>query len=57
VVVQPFHFHAEGAVLTQEILAQANAHADRSAAKAGQWARGAAQQDNRQAAYASQLNQ
>lgn len=57
VVVQPFHFHAEGAVLTQEILGQANAHADRSAARAGQWARGMAAQDSSKAAYASQLNQ
>lgn len=56
-IIQPFHFHAEGAVLTEELLGQANAHANKAAAQAGQWARSAARQDSAKAAYSQQLNQ
>lgn len=55
-VVQPLHFHAEGAVVTDELLAQANDHANRAAIQAGQWARSAARQDNARASYAGNLN-
>lgn len=56
-VIQPFHFHAEGAVLTQELLNQANGYADKRATQAAQFARTAARQDSRKAAYDANLNQ
>lgn len=55
-IVQPFHFHAEGAVLTQELLAQANDHANRAAAGAAQYAQQASAKDRSREAYAGRLN-
>lgn len=56
-VIQPFHFHAEGAVLTDELLGQANATAARMAAQAGQAARAGAISDVQRAGYHANLNQ
>jgi hypothetical protein len=55
-VVQPFHFHAEGAVLTTELLDHANRYADRQAAQAYAGARRDARKDSAGQQYAGHLN-
>jgi hypothetical protein len=54
--IAPLHFHAEGAVMTPELLGQANAYADQQAARAAQWGRQRATQDRAQGQYAASLN-
>jgi hypothetical protein len=56
-VIQPFHFHAEGAVVSQDILDQANATAAQFAAQAGRAARAAAVGDVQRGAYLGGVNQ
>jgi hypothetical protein len=56
-VIQPFHFHAEGAVLTEDILSQANATAARLAAQAGNRAQAGAVQQVQRAGYLGSQNQ
>jgi hypothetical protein len=56
-VIQPFHFHAEGAVLTEDLLRQANSTAAQLAAQAGRQARSAAVGDVRRAGYLGRLNE
>jgi hypothetical protein len=56
-VIQPFHFHAEGAVMTEDLLMQANSNAAQLAAQAGRQARSAAVGDVRRAGYLGNLNQ
>jgi phage-related minor tail protein len=55
-VIQPFHFHAEGAVLTPELLAQANRDAAQIAAQAGRAARAAAVSDVQRGTYMGNEN-
>jgi hypothetical protein len=50
------HFHAEGAVVAQDLLDQAKGHADKSAAAAAQWARAGAVADVTQASYHGNWN-
>jgi hypothetical protein len=56
-VIQPFHFHAEGAVMTEDLLMQANSNAAQLAAQAGRQARSAAVGDVRRAGYLGRLNE
>jgi hypothetical protein len=55
-VLNELHFHAEGAVVAQDLLDQAKGHADKSAAAAAQWARAGAVADVTQASYHGNWN-
>jgi hypothetical protein len=56
-VIQPLYLNAPGAMTTAEFMAEVNAHANRAAASAAQWARAGAVGDVQRAGYLGGLNQ